>query len=311
MRAWLRWRAWPEAREAGLRLAKLRQRVVEKGVTGVLEAASRRAERWTAFLLGALLARLPAAIRARILENLKPTVRLDYQREEIQLYADSTWDLLRAKSCAKEPHTVSWLELELRPGDVLFDVGANVGTYSLIAVRQHPGKVSAYAFEPSFSTYAQLCRNVMLNECQATIYPYMIALGRETGMATLNYWSLDSGASMHAVGRSVDYAGREFEPVYRQQVMVHSLDDLVERYGFPVPQLIKIDVDGTELDILVGAQRVLEDRRVRSLMIEVSEGKGESEEVFDLLRKSGFDRAVEMRPHNPLVSDYLFSRAQP
>lgn len=298
-----------EEREAGLRLAQLRRRVVEKGVTGVLEAASRRARGWTALLLSAPLARLPAAIRAEILQSLKPTVRLDYPRHQILLHADSTWDLLRARSCAKEPHTVRWLELELRPGDVLFDVGANVGTYSLVAVQQHPGKISAYAFEPSFSTYAQLCRNVVLNRCQTTIYPCMIPLGRETGMATLNYRSLDAGAGMHAVGQSVDYAGREFEPVFRQQIMVHRLDDLVERFGFPVPQLIKIDVDGTELDILAGAQRVLNDRRLRSLMIEVSQGQGRNEEVFDLLRKSGFDRAVEIRADNPLVSDYLFSRA--
>lgn len=97
-------------------------------------------------------------------------VRLDFPDCDIWIRASSpaekNW---RARSCAKEPWTVEWLRGAVRPGEVLYDVGANVGTYALVAAKHAPARV--VAFEPGYANFARLCDNIRLNGCQHAIVP--------------------------------------------------------------------------------------------------------------------------------------------
>jgi len=230
---------------------------------------------------------LPPRTLARIKHKLSPTVRLDYARDIIKIQADSLLDLFRARACEKEPETVTWIENYIKAGEVFFDVGANIGAYSLIATAYHKGNIIVHAFEPSFSSYHQLCRNIIENGFQKSITPHMVGLTEDIGMITFHYQSLDAGSADHWLGTDVPN-GFPFQFIYNQQLFGFSVDYLIEYFGLPVPNHIKLDVDGTEVDVLHGAEKTLQLVNLKSILVEVRSADGMSDEVSKILASNGF-----------------------
>lgn len=243
---------------------------------------------------------------ARLKGLLVPVVRLDYAAHEIFLHADSELMLWRARACAKEPETVQWIESSVHSGEVFYDVGANIGAYSLVAAKYLHDQVRVLAFEPSFSTYSELCRNVVLNRCEGCIEPHMIALTEQSGTVEFEYRSLAAGAAEHAMTSAAQTSGSDFEPVYKQKLLAFSLDDLVGQYGFPVPDSMKIDVDGAESAILRGAAKTLREPNLRSLLVEVH--ADQLEELVGLLEAAGFEATSRHDRGNGLVWNIVFCR---
>ncbi|MBM4423075.1 MAG: FkbM family methyltransferase [Chloroflexi bacterium] len=262
-----------------------------------------------------LVARLPASLQGislpaliRVRQALAATIQLDYPKHTLFLHADSEMDRYRAQACRKEPETIEWIEGFVEPGDVVWDVGANVGAYSLIAAAHCHGNISISAFEPAFSTYAQLCRNVLLNKFQACISPYILALHGRTGLDTFNYTHLDSGMASHSLGAPVDYRGAAFEPAYRQSVVCITADDFVNKFGAALPNHIKIDVDGGEETILTGAESLLKAQGLKSLMIEAS-GWDVLERIQSLLKAADLT-LLAVRDRGPQVINSIFARPE-
>jgi FkbM family methyltransferase len=228
---------------------------------------------------------LPLTSRLAIRAGLEAELPLDHPTVGVRLLVESELEAgLRAQACAKEPGTVRWIESLFRGGDVFYDIGANVGAYALLAARRHPG-VRVVAFEPSFASYAQLCRNVVLNRCEATVITLPIALSDDTGLASFHYHDLRAGSALHSLtsnGAAVD-AG-----VASQTIMRWRLDDLIARLGLPRPVHVKVDVDGHELAVLRGAERTLEDPGVRSVLVEVLGGSDAEAGVLALASSKGF-----------------------
>lgn len=239
-------------------------------------------------LLANCVRALPLKTQTVLKESVNPVGVMDYERKEVRMFIDSTMQFNRLRSCAKEPETVAWIERYIKPGDVFYDIGANIGAYSFVAHQHCAGRINIQSFEPSFSNYYQLCRNVILNNCQETISPHMIALARESGISVFNYQSVEAGTALHTLGASVDYRGEAFKPIYLQKVLSFSLDDLIFRYDFPVPNHIKLDVDGIELDILHGADKVLDDEQIKSIMVETCEQREPAKLFIDFLEQKGF-----------------------
>jgi FkbM family methyltransferase len=201
--------------------------------------------------------------------------RLDYPRAEIYLKLTSPLEVKRLRSCSKEPWTVGWIEGWLGPGETLYDVGANVGAYSLVAAAQHGGDVRVLAFEPGYATFASLCENVMLNDASDRVVPLPVALGAEAKLATMEYHETEAGGAQHSVAerrpvRDGPSPPEDDDVAYRQPLMVQSLDDVRRRFGLPDPHHLKLDVDGPELAVLEGAVETLALPSLRSLMIELS-----------------------------------------
>lgn len=135
-----------------------------------------------------------------------------------------------------------------RSSGTLFDVGANVGVFSLLACRL--GGWTAVAFEPTPKVAATARRLAELNSCAVRVEE--LALGREAGSATF-YLSRRSDAS------------NSLNPEFREAkdsltVPVETLDGYCARTG-RVPDLIKIDTESTEADVLAGATEVLRSHR--------------------------------------------------
>lgn len=242
-------------------------------------------------------------------DALNLTERMDYARHDIFLHVDSHAEhSLRLHSCKKEPDTVEWIETFMRPGDVFYDIGANVGPYSLVAAKFFAGAVKTYAFEPAFLNFTQLCRNVFLNNCQESVIPLSVALSDETAIGAFNYHNLVPGGSLHTFGEAIDHKGQRFEPVLKQPVISYRTDDLIKQFGLPVPNHIKIDVDGIELAVLQGAEKTLADPSVRSLVVELEEGEHETQ-IGEYVAGKGFQLHSKHRRITPGMLNCLYWRA--
>ncbi len=251
---------------------------------------------------------LPTRIRASIKENLTVKKTLDYPNKEIFLWIDSLSEYYRSFSCKKEPETIQWIEDFINPGEVIFDIGANVGAYSFVINKFTDGKAKVYAFEPSFSTFAQLTRNILLNRCEEMIIPLNIALSERTEMQKFNYSSLTGGAALHALGRSINNKGIEFTPVSSQLVLASRLDDLMNFFNLEKPNHIKLDVDGIELDILKGAEKTLLNSSLKSILVELEPELPSSKSIIEFLTLKGFEiHSHYSHGKNELeTSNYLF-----
>jgi FkbM family methyltransferase len=217
------------------------------------------------------------------------TKKMDYEKHDIFLTIDSDVEYnIRTNSCKKEPETIEWIETFFKDGDVLFDIGANVGAYSLVTVKYWQNKVTTYAFEPSFLNFKQLCQNLVINNCQKSIIPLQIALSDRVSIETLNYQNLKVGGALHALGEAVDSQGDTFEPVFQQPVLSYSIDNAIAQLSLPIPNHLKIDVDGIEFLILVGAEQTLKNAKVKSILIEIEKDSENSQKILDLLERHGF-----------------------
>jgi FkbM family methyltransferase len=175
-----------------------------------------------------------------------------------------------------EPETVAWLD-GLEPG-MLWDVGANVGLYSLYAACARGCGV--VAFEPSAASFAALAKNVELNGASDRVSLYCMALGDRTHLDSLWMACSDAGHSMHRVGEA---DGRAF----RQSIPVFSADDLVRVFDVPRPRYLKIDVDGPELAVLRGMTEILSG--VDSILVEAETEQAE-QAISAALLPLGFRR---------------------
>jgi FkbM family methyltransferase len=188
----------------------------------------------------------------------------------------------RLHPVAKEPWTASWIERSVGPDDVLWDIGANIGGYSLIAAAAGAGRV--VAVEPMPANYAALCENIALNAFADTIVPAPLLLAAANGVETLGISELAAGAASHAVGEGTPQS-TAVEVVARQPVLGITLDDAVAVLGLPAPTLVKLDVDGAEADVLAGGRRTLSAPSVRSVLIEIERRR--EPDVLELVSACG------------------------
>jgi FkbM family methyltransferase len=212
----------------------------------------------------------------------------------------------------KEPSTLEWISA-LDRDEILFDVGANVGMYTIWAAVTRQMRV--YAFEPESQNYALLNRNILHNNLKDRVKAYCLGLSDTQGATELYMTGMIAGGSTHSVGEAVDYKHEPMAVGFEQGCVAFRLDDLVSS-GIPVPNHIKIDVDGIEAKVVAGGQQTLRERAVKSLLIEVNPARADHREMVETLNTIGFrhdpaqvERATRKEGPFKGVAEYIFRRA--
>lgn len=159
----------------------------------------------------------------------------------------------------KEPGTLAWIG-GFAPGAVIWDVGANVGLYSLYAACARGCRV--IAFEPTPANFALLAKNVEINGFEQHVHAFPVALGARSGIGQLSMRTTEPGSACAVLGDE-DSAAKA-----RLACLSYSVDRFIADFAPPFPQHIKIDVDGAEEGIVEGAEQTLADARLLSLLIE-------------------------------------------
>ncbi|QGH72683.1 MAG: methyltransferase [Podoviridae sp. ctQNx1] len=182
----------------------------------------------------------------------------------------------------KEPDTIIWLN-DMKPGEVLYDVGANIGQYSIYAAKRG---VKVYAFEPEAQNFAILQKNIFLNKLtNCTAFP--ICLSDEIVINTLRLSGLIAGGSCHSFGADMDYHGNEKHFQHEQGSIAVPMDYFLAHTQAQPPDHIKIDVDGFEHLVLDGADDCI--GFVKTILCEMDSKRKEHMDWMHLLcDKYGF-----------------------
>jgi len=131
----------------------------------------------------------------------------------------------------------------IRPGDIVFDIGAHAGFYTLLAAELVGERGMVCAFEPAPDNLGYLERHVEMNRYQnVRIFP--VAVCDRCGMS-----HFEMGKDSHTGHLSLSHTGLQVHAV--------SLDEQMAAGELPVPNVIKIDVEGTEFQVLLGAKSLL------------------------------------------------------
>jgi FkbM family methyltransferase len=164
----------------------------------------------------------------------------------------------------------------LRAGDLFLDIGANVGSYTVLAAGAVGSKV--IAVEPIPSTFKSLQKNIVLNHLSALTTAHCVGLSDKNGVLRFTS-NLDT----------VNHVATESEKDEVIEVPVLSVDQLCDGQ---VPMLIKIDVEGHEKAVLMGAVKTLSAPGLVGVIMETnSSGSryGESDDVlFEIMKAHGF-----------------------
>lgn len=186
----------------------------------------------------------------------------------------------------KERGTCDWIDA-IPAGSVLWDIGANIGMFTLYAASRADLRI--LAFEPHPGNYYSLCSSIIANGYSTRCAVYPLALYERAFLGSFNYHSVDIGSACNVFDKTKDNQGKDFVPAASMAAMGMTIDSFVNDWGAPAPEYIKLDVDGNELSILKGARQVLA-RSVREVVVETSEGLAESSTlIHNLLREAGFE----------------------
>lgn len=181
----------------------------------------------------------------------------------------------------KEPDTIAWIN-GMREGEVLYDVGANMGQYSLLAAKRG---VRVHAFEPESQNFALLCRNIAINKLGHLVTPWNIAMNDVSSFSPFHVQQLLAGNSCNSFGEAVNYHLQPKEYAFQQGCYGCRMDYFAGSSGIGLrPTHIKLDVDGFEHKVLKGASSdVL--KHVKSVLVETNTHLQEHRDIEELMAK--------------------------
>ncbi len=204
----------------------------------------------------------------------------------------------------KEPETLAWID-HIKPGEILLDVGANIGIYTLYAASRG---ITVYAFEPMAENYHHLVRNIEHNGYRNAIaLPWAISSG-EPRIDRIYLPRIQAGASGGQIGAAQDENGQEFSPAQVRHVLTMGLWEACRLFDVFYERLhIKVDVDGHEREICCD---VLENGPLiknLSALVEINRNAWPLDEAIELFELWGMTADNEFNRH-PQHSRYRRQR---
>lgn len=185
----------------------------------------------------------------------------------------TAWERYRFLSFwEKEPETIAWIR-SFEDGGCFYDIGANIGMYSLYACHLHP-RMTVWAFEPQWTNYLSLVHNAAMNRFD-NLWPLLAGVSDRTGVARFKYRTPEAGASGGQIGDAGDY------PVH-----IHALDDFSRLFGSP--DYVKIDIDGQESKVIDGMCSLIADRAFKSCLVEMGKSGNDAQRIKQIFFANGY-----------------------
>ena len=200
-----------------------------------------------------------------------------------------------------EPYMAEAIKANLPRGGSFWDVGANVGLYSLLAAKIVGGNGNVAAFEPSPEVFSLLRANTEGNKL-VRIFPY--GVGNTDGEMTFAAQGTGSSSSFIEEVTELNRGNNLGQEIRSVSVTVRKIDTLLEKLS--PPSLLKIDVEGFELEVLKGAARLLTEVRP-AMVIEVHPPQlemsgGSDDRLLGILAEYSYNWQVIDRNPNSLYT---------
>ena len=225
-----------------------------------------------------------------VLDNLNYEInknykKITYKNLKINFSTVSFKSLQRANSFSfKEPETLDWID-SFEQNTIFFDVGANVGIFSIYAALKK--NCNVFAFEPSIFNLGPLTKNIQLNNLEKKITIITAPVSDKSSINPFQYSSIEVGGAHNTFKENYGFDGNPLRKKYEYMVAGISLDDLIKFYKLKSPNYLKIDVDGIEQLILRGSLNMLQN--LNSILIETNENFPEQHEsIQKILLENNF-----------------------
>lgn len=237
------------------------------------------------------LATLPTHLQAQrhhseYKRNRPKSVTIRVGHTSAYMLVNDAHEYVRAMAYRQDQKILQALASHLRPGDVCWDIGANVGLYSVLLAKIVSESGLVVAFEPEPRSAQRLKENLAANQLH-NVRPFAVALGAAPGEMHL-VPSVDASSGTHHLISSET-------SVDLPKVTVIAGDELRHEYALAIPVAIKIDVEGMELDVLKGLQQTLASAPCKTVMCEIhfsllaAQGRGDvPKQIQNLLLNCGF-----------------------
>lgn len=218
---------------------------------------------------------------------------VEHQGRSMRFATTGNSSVKRVRSLfAKEPITLAWID-SFANGEVLFDVGANVGMYTIYAAVMRNARV--FAFEPEALNYAELNKNIFLNDLHGQVLGYCLALSDVDKTDRLLLSDFGLGISYHDFEENSWSEDKEFAPDWivsrenrRPQGCIGRRLDSLLTDGLPLPDHVKIDVDGLEHRVVAGMLNLLQKPELKTVLIEINFDNSKNLSVIDEIVKLGW-----------------------
>jgi len=194
----------------------------------------------------------------------------------------------------KEPGTCDWIRKFVDAGSVFYDIGSNIGIYSILAAERVGESGKVFAFEPHAENFSRLLDNIAANNLQHIVTACGLALHQENGFFPFNYMSFQAGTSNSQLCYPTKGKTAEGQTEVSEIKHAVSIDFLISSGSFASPDHVKIDVDGNELPILRGMSNLLKSsNRPKSVQVEI--GEGEKERILSFMKSHNYVPVTEHR----------------
>lgn len=224
-------------------------------------------------------------------------VEVIHQGCTLKILAPNSLCSYRAETFStKEPETLEWIDT-IPMNAIFWDVGANIGLYSLYAAKKRNCRV--YAFEPSVFNLELLARNIFANKLAERVCIVPLALSDRLGFNQMHMTTTEWGGALSTFGQDFGWDGKSIRQVFEFQTIGLSMEDAVDKLSIPKPDYIKMDVDGLEHFILKGSTALLQD--ISGILIEVNDDFNEqADQCLSLLTQAGL--VLKEKRHSEMIA---------
>jgi FkbM family methyltransferase len=152
-------------------------------------------------------------------------------------------------------------------GMIVFDVGANIGELTLLfsGLVENTGKV--YSFEASSTVFHRL-KALCEASGRKNIYPNHLAVSDSKGILSLHVYEEQYSSWNSLADRQLEKYGIDVKPTGTESITSITLDDFCLQHGIDAIDLLKIDVEGAEYQVLIGAKRLFQEKRIKCCIFE-------------------------------------------
>ena len=200
------------------------------------------------------------AFIGKCLAKILGKVLINIDGQYLEILPNSSMDLSYFGGYDNSSHKVIIEEInKLKEGAVFADIGANIGYFTFVASKKIGPLGLVYAFEPSIREYQRLLSGILKNSF-TNIIPFNIALGDNQGIVTFNL-SSDSHTGLNSIISKTPQS-------INVNVFLSKLDDIYTNNR--IIDLVKLDVEGYEMAVLLGMKKLFESKVIKKLIIEIT-----------------------------------------
>ncbi|MFX1569958.1 MAG: FkbM family methyltransferase, partial [Promethearchaeota archaeon] len=198
-----------------------------------------------------------------------------------------------------EAGVINVLKNFLVPGDIFIDIGSNIGMISLAASKYVGNKGLVYSFEPEPTIYNHFLRNIKLNSIR-NIQTFNYALGSKRENLKI-YYHRDFG--------NATFLKYDIYKSTEKETLIEPLDDVITTKNIKEIKMIKIDVEGWELEVLLGAKNLLKSKNAPILCLELSSTiilrDGKPSDIIDFILSSNNYKMYKLIKGKYFISDLI------